>query len=146
VCHHLVHQADLIRTFADLLGATLPDDAAEDSVSLLPLLRGGNAPVREHAVSASVQGVPAVRLGAWKYIPAAGSGGWGKGGDQSQAVQLYDLDADIGETRNMASDRPDKLAEMQATLEKLIIDGRSTPGTRQKNDVEVIRHPLARSP
>jgi hypothetical protein len=51
-------------------------------------LQGNEKPIREHAVSASAQGIPAVRSGTWKYIPAPGSGGWGKGGDQSQAVQL----------------------------------------------------------
>ena len=146
VCGQLVHQADLIRTFADVLDATLPDDAAEDSFSLLPLLRGGDAPIREHAVSASVQGVPAVRHGAWKYIAAPGSGGWGKGGDQNPPVQLYDLDADLGETRNRAADMPEKLAEMQALVERLIADGRSTPGSRQNNDVPVIRHPRRPEP
>jgi hypothetical protein len=30
---------------------------------------------------------------------------------------------------------------MQATMEKLITQGRSTPGTPQQNDVEVIRYP-----
>lgn len=143
VCRQLVHQADLIRTLSDVLGATLPDDAGEDSVSLLPLLEGGAAPVREHAVSASVFGVPALRNGGWKYIAAPGSGGWGQGGDQSQPVQLYDLTADLGEARNLAADMPDKVAEMQALLQTLITAGRSTPGAAQKNDVDVIRHPPA---
>jgi hypothetical protein len=36
---------------------------------------------------------------------------------------------------------PKKVAEMQALLEKLITDGRSTPGALQRNDVEVKRYP-----
>jgi hypothetical protein len=36
---------------------------------------------------------------------------------------------------------PEKVAEMKALLEKLITDGRSTPGQPQKNDVEVVRFP-----
>lgn len=140
-CRHLVHQADLIRTIADVLGTTLPDDAGEDSVSLLPLLRGADAAVRDHAVSTSVQGVPAVRVGSWKYIAARGSGGWGRGGDESQPVQLYDLAEDLGETRNRAAEMPEKVAEMQALLERLIADGRSTPGRPQSNDVPVVRYP-----
>jgi len=142
-CDQLVHQADLLRTFAEVLGATLPDGAGEDSFSLLPLLEGGKAPVREHAVSASGGGVPALRRGSWKYIAAPGSGGWGKGGDQSQPVQLYDLSEDLGETRNLAAAQPEKLAEMQALLERLIVQGRSAPGTRQENDARVERYPAA---
>lgn len=143
VCDQLVHQADLLRTFAEVLGTTLPENAGEDSVSLLPLLKGGSDPVREHAVSASISGVPALRSGSWKYIAAPGSGGWGKGGDQSQPVQLYDLSKDLGETKNLAAAQPEKLAEMQALLERLITEGRSTPGTRQKNDQRVNRYPVA---
>ena len=146
VCHQLVHQADLIRTLADVFGAKLPDSAGEDSFSLMPLLQGEDKPVREHAVSASIAGVPAVRSGSWKYIPAPGSGGWGKGGDQSQAVQLYNLDEDIGEAKNLAAAMPEKVAGMQAVLEQIITSGRSTPGAPAKNDVPVVRHPKAGAP
>ena len=119
----------------------LPDNAGEDSFSLLPLLKGEDKPIRENAVSASIGGTPAVRSGSWKYIPAPGSGGWGNGGDQSQPVQLYNLADDLGETKNLAAAMPEKVAEMKALLEKLITDGRSTPGAKQKNDVEVKRYP-----
>jgi len=142
VCPQLVCQADCLRTFADLFGVKLPDNAGEDSFSLLPLLKGENNPIRENAVSASVHGVPAVRLGEWKYIAAPGSGGWGTGGDQSQPIQLYNLANDLGETKNLAATMPDKVAQMQNLLEKLITDGRSTPGATQKNDVDVHRFPL----
>ena len=137
----LVQQSDLLATFADALGTKLPDNAGEDSVSLLPLLKGDNRPVRENAVSASIQGTPAVRSGSWKYIPAPGSGGWGKGGDQSQPVQLYNLADDLGESKNLAAALPDKVAEMKTLLEVLITTGRSTPGAPQANDVEVKRYP-----
>ncbi len=141
VCDRLVHQADLMRTFAGILGTELPDDAAEDSFSLMPLLKGGGQAVRENAVSASIGGVPALRDGPWKFIPAPGSGGWGKGGEQSQPVQLYQLSDDPGETKNLAASMPEKVEEMKALLEKIITDGRSTPGARQRNDVAVTRFP-----
>ena len=141
VCGQLAQQSDFLATFAELLGTRLPDNAGEDSVSLMPLLKGGDQPVRGNAVSASIGGVPALRSGNWKYIPAPGSGGWGKGGDPSQPVQLYDLEDDLGETKNLAATMPEKVAEMKTLLEKLITDGRSTPGEPQKNDVEVKRFP-----
>ncbi len=141
VCNQLVYQADFIRTFADVFGVNLPETAGEDSFSLVPLLKGVDKPIRENAVSASIQGTPALRSALWKYIPAPGSGGWGTGGDQSQPVQLYNLADDIGETKNLAAEMPEKVAEMTALLEKLITDGRSTPGVQQQNDVEVKRYP-----
>jgi arylsulfatase A len=143
VCSQLVYQADFLRTFADVFGTTLPETAGEDSFSLMPLLKGADKPIRESAVSASIGGTPALRNGSWKYIPGPGSGGWGTGGDQSQPVQLYNLADDLGETKNLAAAMPEKVGEMKALLEKLIIDGRSTPGALQKNDVEVVRYPRA---
>ncbi len=140
-CDQLVHQADLMATFADVLGAKLPDNVGEDSFSLLPLLKSVDQPVRETAVSCSIQGVPGLRLGHWKYIAAPGSGGWGKGGDQSQPVQLYNLADDLGETINLAAEQPERVAEMRGLLEEIITQGRSTSGQRQQNDVEVRRYP-----
>ena len=140
-CGQLVAQADILRTLAEMWNVALPDGAGEDSFSLLPLLKGEDKPVRAHAVSASVGGTPAVRSGSWKYIPAPGSGGWGGGGDQSHPVQLYNVGNDIGETKNLAATTPEKVGELNAVLEKLITDGRSTPGATQRNDVEVVRYP-----
>jgi arylsulfatase A len=141
VCHQLVHQADLMATCAEVLGTTLPDHAGEDSVSLLPLLKGGTAPVREHAVSCSARGVPAVRIGSWKYIAGPGPGGRSEGDGAEQSVQLYDLAADIGEQDNLAGAEPGRIAAMQQLLERLITAGRSTPGAPQTNDIEVGRYP-----
>jgi len=137
ICDQLVHQADLLATFADCLGVELPDTAGEDSVTLLPLLTGSTEPVRETAVSCSIKGVPAVRMGSWKYIPAPGSGGWAKGGDPKQPEQLYDLAVDLGETTNLAGSQPERVAEAKRVLRSTIDGGRSTPGEPQANDVPV---------
>jgi len=130
VCGQLVHQADIMATLADILGAKLPDDAGEDSFSLVPLLKGANRPIREHAVSCAASGAPGIRSGPWKLILAADP-------KAKTDVQLYNLETDIGETRNLAADNPLCVAQMKASMERLIADGRSTPGAVQKNDVEV---------
>ncbi len=144
VCKQLVHQADLMATLATLLELDLPAQAGEDSFNLLPLLQGVNAPIRENAVSTGMNGLPALRKGDWKYIPGPGSGGWSENRDQKMPVQLYHLKNDIGEKENLSSKEPDRVDEMQNILEQLIINGRSTPGEMQANDVEVRRYP--RSP
>jgi len=126
-CDQLVHQADLIATFAGILGISLPETAGEDSFDLRPLLEGGDEAVREHAVSSSIRGVPAVRLNDWKFIPERGSGGWGKGGDQSQPVQLYNLADDLGENKNLAAGNPRQVEVMRKLLKKLEEEGRSAP-------------------
>jgi arylsulfatase A-like enzyme len=136
VCRQLVHQADLIATVADILGTKLPDHAGEDSFSLLPLLKGGEKPVREHAVSCASSGVPGLRRGSWKLI-------LGRDPTAKTDVQLYNLDSDIGEKTNVASEKPELVAEMRALMERVITDGRSTPGAKQNNDVQVRRYPAA---
>lgn len=145
VSGQLVQQADLFATLAEILGAELPADAGEDSFSLLPLFRGMDKPVREHAVNNSGFGIPGIRVGQWKLILASGSGGWTKG-ESSGPVQLYDLADDIGETQNLASEQAERIASMQSLLERLITDGRSTPGPRQTNDVDVHRFPAVGKP
>ncbi|MBN1490816.1 MAG: arylsulfatase [Phycisphaerae bacterium] len=146
-CGQLVHQADVIATIAAVLGDNLPANAGEDSHSLLPLLRGGSTPVREYAISCAASGTPALRKGPWKLIADAnGDAKFGKGEPVQPATPtlLYNLADDLGETRNLATEKPERVAEMQHLLEKLIRDGRSTPGEPQKNDVRVRRYP--RSP
>lgn len=144
VSDHLVHQADLFATFAEILGMAVPENVGEDSFSLLPLLKGSEEAVRETSVSCSISGVPSLRHGSWKYLAAPGSGGWGKGGEQDQPVQLYNLSTDLGETRNLAEDEPERLAEMRSLLESLIARGRSTPGDPGSNDVQVKRYPVGK--
>jgi arylsulfatase A-like enzyme len=141
VCGQLTHHADLLATLAAVLGAKLPANAGEDSFNLLPLLTGGNQPVREHAISCSANGMPALRRGNWKYIAGSGDNTAAKA-QKEPGVRLHDLATDPGETRNLASAQPERVAEMQALLEQLIRNGRSTPGAGQKNDVEVRRFPV----
>ena len=125
VCGQLVHQADILATLADILGKKLPDNAGEDSFSFLPLLKGGDQPIRQHAVSCAANGVPGLRQGAWKLILAADA-------QAKTDVQLYNLADDIGETKNLAAEQPARVAEMKALLERLITDGRSTPAHRRR--------------
>ncbi|MFZ2642747.1 MAG: arylsulfatase [Verrucomicrobiia bacterium] len=133
VCRQLVHQTDIMATLADVLGAKLPDNAGEDSFSLLPLLRGGCEPVRAHAVSCAARGIAGLRQGPWKLI-------FERDPQAKTDARLYNLDDDLGETKNLAAEKPERVAEMKALIEKLIAEGRSTPGVAQKNDVEVKIH------
>ncbi|HPU05153.1 MAG TPA: arylsulfatase [Thermogutta sp.] len=128
VCIQLVHQADLFATLAEILEVPIPPNAGEDSFSLLPLFRGENRSVRPHAVSCASSGVPSVREGPWKLI-------------LNKNPELYQLDNDPGETANLADRYSDRVEAMKKLLEKIIRDGRSTPGPQQKNDVPVKRYP-----
>lgn len=139
---------DLFATAADILGEKLPDSAAEDSVSFLPALKGeSKAPLREAVVHHSINGSFAIRQGRWKLELCAGSGGWSDPRPGSPAeknlpdTQLYDLESDVGETKNLAAEHPEIVAKLTALLEHYVRDGRSTPGAPQANTAPVNLRP-----
>jgi arylsulfatase A-like enzyme len=138
-CAQTVCSVDVLATLADVLGAKLPAGAGEDSVSLLPLLRGEEKPIHEAVVHHSASGVFAIRSGRWKLI--LGPGG---GGADGTPPHLYDLAADIGEKTDLAARHPEEVKRLTELMEKFVADGRSTPGEKQKNDVEVKIHKPAK--
>jgi len=133
-CGQLTCLTDLMATCADILSANLPDNAGEDSVSILPLLKGQDRPVREAVVHHSINGMFALRQGNTKLIFGAGSGGWSKPSDDKSPVQLYDMTQDVGERQNRQAADKDDVARLTKLMEKYIADGRSTTGQPQKND------------
>jgi arylsulfatase A-like enzyme len=135
---------DFMATCAELLGVTLPANAGEDSISLLPALRGTKrASGREAIVHHSIQGMFSMREGPWKLAFCPGSGGWAKPGDAEARrqglpeIQLYDLSRDLAEARNLHAGKPAVITRLTALLTRTIDEGRSTPGPRQPNDVAV---------
>jgi len=141
-CDQLVCLGDFMATCAEIVGATLPDTAGEDSVSMLPLFRDPGTVIREHLVNHSIAGKFAIRDGRWKLVLCPGSGGWSKKDAEAAAeglpiVQLYDLQTDPGETTNLHAAEPERVRTMVATLKQLVANGRSTPGQPQANDVPV---------
>lgn len=142
-CSQLVCLSDLMATCAEIVGDTLPDDAGEDSVSLVPLFKDASKPIRDHVVHHSITGKFAVRNERWKLVLCPGSGGWSLPIDRDAAkeglplVQLYDMQNDPGETTNLHKQEPERVKEMLSLLKKLVADGRSTPGAPQDNDVSV---------
>ncbi len=143
----LVGQPDIFATCAEAAGAALPPDAAEDSTSFLPVLRGEKATVRTTLVNHSGEGRFAIREGKWKLLLWPGSGGWShptpaptqwlkvEKADLAQfpPFQLYDLEADPKETKNLAAEHPDIVQRLGRALRADVERGRSTPGAPQKN-------------
>jgi len=143
ISNQTVCLSDLMATCADIVGATLPDNAGEDSVSILSLLRGEETPVRENVINHSGPGKFAIRNGKWKLVLCAGSGGWASPNDEEALelglppIQLYNMDEDPGEKNNLQAEQPNKVRELAGLLEKLVADGRSTPGSKRSNDTPV---------
>ena len=126
----LISQVDFPATLGAIGGANLelPADAIPDSFELSATLLGesptGRATLIEHASSL------ALRKGKWKYIkpsrgPAINRNNKTELGNSPQP-QLYNLEEDPGETKNLASKFPDKVEELQQLLEEI----RSSPNTR----------------
>lgn len=142
VSDQLVSLIDVYATVAEITGTTVAPDAAEDSISFLPALRG-EAGRRDVLVSHSVNGTFAVRKGAWKLCLCADSGGWSQPRPGTPAarglpdVQLYNLADDLAEQHNRQAEEPDRVQQLTSLLEQFVAEGRSTPGPRQPNAVEV---------
>ena len=139
---HPVCQSDLIATVADILDVTLEESDGVDSFTMLPVLTTtkSESPLREYTVHHSINGSFAISHGDWKLALCPGSGGWsaprpGKS-DLSKVppLQLFNLKDDIGETKNVAKQHPEKVTELQAVLQDYVDRGRSTPGSNQTND------------
>ena len=132
---------DIMASCAGILGTDLPADAAEDSVNLLPVLRGVNLekPLHDIAIHHSGSGYFAIRKGQWKLLLCRGSGGWSLPREAEAAkkklpmLQLYDLANDPKETKNLHAKYPDKVTELANALAKAIREGRTTPGPSQSN-------------
>lgn len=123
ISNALIGQMDLVASFAALTGRKLPADAAPDSFNVLPALLGESQQGRDHIIEAA-QGI-ALRRGPWKLIPPQGRGGGKDRGPSS--LQLYNLSADIGETKDVSAENPAIVKEMSAMLERLRTGGRSRP-------------------
>lgn len=135
---------DIMATCADILNVDLPDNTAEDSVSMLPVLQHNQPVERGAIVHHSFYGYFGIRKDRWKVAFAYGSGGFGlprEGTAMNEGLpplQVYDMDGDEQESENMQEVQSEVIAEMRELLQRYVSDGRSTPGTKQNNDVPII--------
>ncbi len=136
----LTSLTDVMATCAEITGAVLPNDGAEDSYSMLPVLLGtqGEKPVRRFMLEQTMSLELSIRDGHWKYLDHKGSGGnnYNRSNlkpyvleetDPQALGQLYNLEADPGETSNLYSQYPEIVKAMKSQLEAFRSSGRSAP-------------------
>ena len=119
---------DLYPTFCSMLGAELPEKQPLDGVDLVPVLRGGQieersifwhfpAYLQSYGPSTSDEQrdplfrsrpCSVIRRGQWKLHEYFEKG----------EFELYHLGDDVGEENNLASEQPEKLAELRDELLK----------------------------
>jgi arylsulfatase A-like enzyme len=114
----LISQVDFAATFAALTEQAFDAKTSPDSQNVLPALLGDSKTGRTQFVEHS--GGIAARDGTWKFIPKRAGAkrivetDTEPGNDPN--VQLYDLASDPGETKNIASEHPEKIAALSEFL------------------------------
>jgi arylsulfatase A-like enzyme len=124
-----VSSLDIVPTAAALAGAKLPKGS--DGVNLLPYLTGANRATPNPTLYWRAGPNFAIREGKWKLwlVDTAEPGAVAREApaptpdgtpytppSQGQHAMLYDLAADIGETRNLAARNPQVVADLKAKL------------------------------
>lgn len=122
---------DLYPTLLDAAGLEAPSGYVLDGVSLMPLLRDPGAWLGARNLYWHFPGYPnspwrtspvsVVRSDRWKLMKFYEDG----------RVELYDLEEDIGEQRNLAGDRPMERQRLQRDLERWL----------EMHDAPMPRHP-----
>ncbi|WP_404287477.1 arylsulfatase [Glutamicibacter arilaitensis] len=139
---HLISHSDVFATLAEVLGETVPESAAVDSISQLAVWDGSSESTRTDIVSSSGGGGFAIRKGHWKLAFTSTSDGFGSTATQAngreptryEPAQLYDLSKDAGEEQNLIESEPGIVAELTELMGDYVRLGRSTQGTAQLND------------
>jgi len=127
-------------TCAGIVGAKLPDNSAEDSYNMLPVLLGKqeSKPIRSFMLQQAQRLDLSIREGYWKYLDHKDSGGNNynrralrpyalEDTDPQAPGQLYNLETDPGETVNIYSKHPEIVNRLKTQLEKFKTTGRSAP-------------------
>ena len=139
----LMSLTDVMATCAEIIGTELPEQAAEDSYSMLQVFLGnqGNKPVRQYMLQQTISLAMSIREGKWKYLDHKGSGGnnyeregeWSmkpyklEDTDPDAPGQLYNLETDPGEKLNLYSKHPDIVHRLKLKLKEFKALGRSAP-------------------
>lgn len=117
----LISQVDLLASFAKLTHQTLPADAAPDSQDMLNTLLGKSGTGRNSLIVQGMSDGLAIIKENWKYIAPSNGSPLMKDKNMetgnSRLSQLYNLNTDKSEMKNLAAEYPEKLKELSQLLE-----------------------------
>lgn len=110
----IVHAVDLYPTILEAANLDAPEEQPLDGLSLLPVLTEGATVDREAIFTwfPFPQGGATVRSGNYKLVKR-----FETTAARPNLVELYDLEADIGETNDLAAAKPEVVARLDALLE-----------------------------
>jgi arylsulfatase A len=136
--NQLVSLTDFFSTFAEVIDADLPEDAAEDSVSFLSAALGEtNVSQRSPIISHSNHGEFACRDGDWKLVFRNRTANTNQCRGEPRIVELYNLDQDIAEQDNVSATHADVAERVTQVIEQIVNSGTSRPGLTATNDHDV---------
>lgn len=134
----MVSLTDIFATCTELVGADLPKDGAEDSISFLPsILEKEDGVRRTSLVSHSNHGEFAYRHGPWKLVFKMSGRNLQQSRGKPTIAELYNLDSDIGEQNDLSKQEPEIARRMTRELKAVIARGTSRAGQKSSNDTEV---------
>jgi arylsulfatase A len=128
-CEHTICLTDFMATCAEITGEKLPENAGEDSFSLLSLMKGGDwTEPRSPVIHHSSNGTFSIREGRWKMVFGSGSGGREKpvGKPFEKPYFLFDLTKDPAEKTNVIDMFPDVASKLAEKMNGII----QAPGSR----------------
>lgn len=107
---------DLLPTFANLCGFEVPNDRRIDGIDQTDLLLGIAQQGRPHFYYHDA----GVRQGKWKFLKAdAHFHNYAIDDDRLPNDELYDLEADLGETKNLAQQFPERVARLKQLMKSI---------------------------
>lgn len=116
VTDHISAIWDIMPTIAEITGTRAPDGI--DGISLAPTLFGRPDKQKAHEYLywefPAYGGQQAVRMGRWKAVRQNMAR---KNNPDPLQIELYDLEADLGETTDVAETHPDVVARMRQIFE-----------------------------
>lgn len=110
---------DLYPTFLEIAGAPAPKNQPLDGESLAPLFRDPKAALKRDAIYQHFPGYLGAGENTWRTTPVGliQSGPWKlMEFFEDHRLELYNLNDDIGETKNLATAQPDKVRELHAKM------------------------------
>ncbi|MEM6689477.1 MAG: sulfatase [Planctomycetota bacterium] len=115
----VVGPIDLYPTILDGVKIQSSQTQVIDGESIMPLLTGSGELKREAYFTWFPHLIPAVsvRQAEWKLIRR-----FQPHRDYPELLELYDLESDIGETRNLASEMPDKVKELDVLIDQFVVE------------------------
>lgn len=149
VSDQLISGVDMMASFAALTGKELGSAERKDSINILPALTGNpDGPLRTRLIVGPHKPTHlGLREGRWMYIPARNDGGFrgskpgqhawggaavtklvgtpnsdiedGKLKNDAAPAQLYDLESDRNQTKNLYHNYPEVVKEMAALLDSV---------------------------